>query len=303
MIAYQWVFGQEASKSVLFLLFFLHGIDNFGIPSSSHCLALLGMSGLSRGRLLRHALQSRHSQLNRKPQAFARVALSPTRTFCDAKDSPVPTDERSGPKSGILGRILSPNSSGENRLLRALGYYSSESRAIGVGNSLYKQALSRSEAATMAEAEDTSDFSSRFEMLSVHIYLTLRRLRAEKGSPYESEVKTVMQCLFDVFWTDVRSRMMIKEHELTLIVSAKWIKECEQRFFGMALAFDEAWDDENEMKNSISRNISCLKEDDRKVDRFYKYMTRERQRLDKTTIEQVWDGMCWDGKYNAVQSA
>lgn len=206
-------------------------------------------------------------------------------------------------QSGFFDRLLAPNESGESTLLRMLGYYSAESKSIGVGNSLYKQALTRAKAATLAEFGEEPTFSERFELLSIHIYLTLRRLRTEKGSVYERDIKTVMQCIFDVFWTDVRMRMLIKEQEMTLIKSAKWIKECEQRFFGMALAFDEAWDDEEAMKQCLTRNITCLGGDEERVDRMRRYVKSQRDRLDKTTIQEVWDGVaCWDDNYMRMQS-
>lgn len=219
--------------------------------------------------------------------------------------------ERDGPpklppqKEGYLARLLSAPDGEQNRLLAALGYYSTESQAIGAGNTLYKQALARASAAVAVEAGvgNTEDFGPQFEMLSIHIYLTLRRLREEKGSPYEAEVKTVMQCIFDIFWTDVRSRMMIEERGMKLIESAKWIKDCEQRFFGMALSFDEAWDNHDKFREAVRRNVTCLNAENERVDRFHRYMARERARLEKHTVKEIWDGICWDDKYPAAQSA
>lgn len=199
--------------------------------------------------------------------------------------------------TGLLGRLLAPGEGGRNPILAALGYYSSESRAIGAGNALYEQSLARAEAAAAVEGEVKGAFAPRFEMLAVHVYLTLRRLRAEKGSVYESEVKTVMQCLFDVFWTDVRTRMIMKENDMKLIASGKWIKDCEQRFFGMALAFDETWGDQGKFCAAIKRNVTCLNGDPTRIERFRAYMERERLRLDETPIEQIWMGAYWDERY------
>lgn len=214
-----------------------------------------------------------------------------------------PNGKKPTPQNSILSRLLASNDGKQNRLLAALGFYSSESRAIGAGNTLYTQALARANAAAAVEAHDIKDFAPRFEMLSVHVYLTLRRLRAEKGSPFEPEVKTVMQCIFDMFWTDVRSRMIMQEHGMNLIQSGRWIKDCEQRFFGMALAFDEAWGDDHKMKDAIKRNITCLDTETSRIDRFFRYMVRERSRLDKATVEQIWEGACWDDNYPHVHTA
>lgn len=198
---------------------------------------------------------------------------------------------------GIFGRLLSPDSSGQNAILRALGYYSAESRAIGAGNALYKQSLKRAASAAIAEGGEDPSFVARFEMLAVHIYLTLRRLRVEKGSIHENDVKTAMQCIFDILWTDVRTRMIMKENNMGLVASGKWIKECERMFFGMAIAFDEGWGDEQKMRESISRNITCLNQTELRVERFRRYMIKERSRLEKASIEDILGGTCWDDNY------
>lgn len=204
--------------------------------------------------------------------------------------------------SGILARILQQDSSGESPILRMMGYYSTESKAIGAANSMYDQIRQRATSAVGAEftAPDTSAFVPQFEMLALHVYLTLRRLRFEKGSAYENDVQIAMQTLFDNFWTDVRSRMMIEEHKLTLLQSGKWIKQCEKNFFAMALSFDEAWDNQDKMFQCIEQHINSLRKDESKIRRIMKYMQRERARLDKVTVEQIWEGDCWDPTYPAI---
>lgn len=224
------------------------------------------------------------------------------RLLSTSSDDGSTRDKPRTPADIILSRLLKGRDGRQNPILSALGFYSPESRAIGAGNALYKVALKRADEAASVEAGESKDFAPRFEMLSVHVYLTLRRLRAEKGSPFEAEVKTVMQCLFDVFWTDVRTRMIMQEHGMNLIQSGKWIKDCEQTFFGMALAFDEAWEDDQKMSKAIARNVTCLKSNDSRVNHFRRYMIRERAKLDKTTVEQIWKGICWEGKYPLTSS-
>lgn len=221
-----------------------------------------------------------------------------TKSFQYEPKRPPPPETK---RRTLLQRIFTPNIPRQNPILKALGYYSAESRAIGAGTALYKQALERGDAMAKAECGDNLGFSAWFEMLSVHIYLTLRRLRAEKGSIYENDVKTAMQCLFDVFWTDVRSRM-VNDHKMTLITSGKWVKECEQIFFGLAMSFDEGWEDEEIMREGIRRNITCLQEDRVRIERLRKYMMREHARLERASIEQLWDGTCWDSDYTTVRS-
>lgn len=195
------------------------------------------------------------------------------------------TSDRQG---GLFSRLLGPGQGdGRNPFLAALGYYSRESVALGAGTSLYTQLRARAEDTSRAISSSrggTQPFVLRFEMLSVHVYLSLHRLRREKGSPLEADCKTVMQCIFDVFWTDVRNRMLIEEEGMTLIPSGRWVKECEQMFFGMALAFDDAWDDRNALANAVRRNITSARPD---VDGFVRYMWEEKKRLDKIPIEWV----------------
>lgn len=218
----------------------------------------------------------------------------------------VPTDDGTGSKdkkgvqrNRFLDRLLAVDESGQSPFLRLLGYYSPESRAIGAAKSLYEQILSRSGSILEAEfsEEQRGLFVPKYEMLAIHVYLTFQRLRQEGGSTFEKDIKVAMQTLFDIFWSDVRYRMMIEEHELTLLVSATWIRQCERNFFSMALAFDEAWTDQQKMNDKISLHITSLKKDPEKIRRIQSYLRQEHQRLKSVTVEQMWDGICWDAKY------
>lgn len=200
------------------------------------------------------------------------------------ESSSAPLQERTG---GFFSRILAPSEGKRNPLLAALGYYSRESVALGAGANLYQQLRVRSESAARALSVargGAQPFVLRFEMLSIHVYLSLYRLRQEKGSTLESDCSTVMQCVFDVFWTDVRNRMLIEEEGMTLIPSGRWVKECEQMFFGMALAFDDSWDDRDKFAAAAQRNVTSVRSD---VNAFVDYMYREKARLDKLPVEAV----------------
>lgn len=247
-----------------------------------------------------------------------------------AKKATTPKDAQE--PTGFLDRLLRPDASGESPVLRMLGYYSAESKAIGAANSLYSQILTRASSTVKAEFPMSSSSSSssaspessppptataatdapmtaaeflpKYEMMALHIYLTLRRLRQESGSSFEADVKVTMQTLFDKFWTDVRYRLMIEEHNLTLLQSGKWVKQCEKNFFSMALAFDESWDAPREkLSECIANHITSLKKDPARVSRFLHYMIRERHRLDKISIEELWQGgICWGPQYSPVMS-
>lgn len=133
-------------------------------------------------------------------------------------------------------------------------------------------------------------------MLELHVYLVIRRLRGEKGR--EADVARGMQTLFDVFWTDVRNRMLIEEEEITLIPSGKWIKECEQRFFGLALALDDCVEmaragdvegGEKQMREVLSRNITCLGKDERKVRKLADYVANCLVLHSREPLEKIWE--------------
>lgn len=202
-------------------------------------------------------------------------------------------------RKGFLSRLLAPDSSGESPVLRLLGYYTVESKAIGAANSLYDQILTRSRSALTSEFDDAQrkKFVPQYEMMAIHIYLTLRRLRYEKGLSHESQVKIAMQSLFDIFWTDVRNRMMINEHALTILESSKWIKQCERNFLAMAHTFDESWEDDSKMMEAILEHVTSLEKNSHQARRLRKYMMRERLRLEKVTVEQMWEGISWDPNY------
>lgn len=118
-----------------------------------------------------------------------------------------------------------------------------------------------------------------------------------------------MQTFFDNFWTDVRHRMMIEEHKLSLLQSGKWIKQCEKNFFAMALALDEILDstsqnrgvrkiDVDKLEICIHKHFASFRGDKSQVRAVIKYIQKERSRLEKLSIEQMWQGICWDPNFS-----
>jgi hypothetical protein len=243
------------------------------------------------------ALRSGGGAMQGEPSTAAATAAAAAAATTAA--APPPQQER-----GLLARLLAPSATGRNGLLTLLGYYSKESRAIGAGNILYKQAVRRSAEAAAAEAGPEPPFATRFEMLSLHVYLILRRLRAEKGSPLEAEISQAMQTVFDLLWTDVRNRMLIKEQGMKLIESGKWVKECEMMFFGLAVALDECFDPINGAVNSqkleevLARNVTCVRPDKQRITALRKYILLEKDNLDHVPVDQLWEsGVNWRDSY------
>lgn len=204
-------------------------------------------------------------------------------------------------------------------LLNMLGYYSAESELIGVANGLYQRCVEMSRDETILRGlglptnvkydksgvmiddgvGETLDFATRWELLSLHVYLTLFRLRRVRGAEVEKSVRRVMQDFFENFWVDVRHRMLIKEEGFKYLHSGKWMKKCEERFFGMALAFDKAWElgssgeVEHAVEDCVRRNITCLNEDSKKIKWLTRYIIQEKSKLEGMSSNALINLSMW----------
>ena len=76
------------------------------------------------------------------------------------------------------------------------------------------------------------DFRCRFALSSLHLWLTLVRLRAE-GDPG----KLLGQELYDHFWAEMEARVRA---EGVVVRLTKWMRELEGAFYGSASAYDSA---------------------------------------------------------------
>jgi len=77
-------------------------------------------------------------------------------------------------------------------------------------------------------------FDGRFEMMILHIYLILHRLKYEEGN-----TKALQQNLFDQFFDDMS--IALRELGVGDTIVPKRLKKMSRVFYGRAGAWDEAW--------------------------------------------------------------
>ena len=76
------------------------------------------------------------------------------------------------------------------------------------------------------------DFRASFSLASLHLWLTLVRLRAEGDAG-----KLLGQELYDHFWEEMEARV---RGEGVVVRLSKWMKELESAFYGSCTAYDAA---------------------------------------------------------------
>ncbi|MEM9262517.1 MAG: ubiquinol-cytochrome C chaperone family protein, partial [Pseudomonadota bacterium] len=97
----------------------------------------------------------------------------------------------------------------------------------------------------------------RFEMLSAHVYLILRRLKAE-GETH----KRFSQALFDVFFRNMDDQL--REMGVGDLTVGKKIRKLAEAFYGRMGAYEDALesDDADALALAVSRNIIGATDDE-----------------------------------------
>lgn len=127
----------------------------------------------------------------------------------------------------------------KRRLLSLAGFHGRTSTLIRHANYMYHNCLERTDDPKLVQALGLSDeFVSRFELLSLHIWMCLARLRMDgkTGSKLSQE-------LFDNFWDDMMNEIRAKG--VKELAVNKHLVELQERFFGAALAYDESMSPES----------------------------------------------------------
>eukprot|EP00899_Mesostigma_viride_P018965 jgi/Mesvir1/2706/Mv05103-RA.1 len=136
-------------------------------------------------------------------------------------------------------------------LLRALGYFSSESRHIRASVRWYDSITKQSEDPALWEVlRLPPSFRVTYGLLCVHMWVALCRLRAEGEAGRE-----LSQILYDRFMADVELRV---HREGVFVRRKKWLKELELNWYGCAIAYDKAvapGSAPDEFANALWRNI------------------------------------------------
>ncbi len=123
-------------------------------------------------------------------------------------------------------------------LSRAPGLGKRRPRARDIMRPLYDAAVRQARAPGFygpRRAPDTVE--GRFEMILLHIYLLVRRLRAEPDAgPQSTELA---QALFDVFFDDMDAAL--REIGVGDLVVGKKVKKMGEAFYGRAQAYEDAF--------------------------------------------------------------
>merc|ERR1711865_578486 len=122
----------------------------------------------------------------------------------------------------------------QRKALAMAGYHGQASTRIRYANHMYDNCLKRSDDPQLIGALDVNDtFLARFECVSLHVWMCLVRLRMEGD-----EGRLMSQELFDNFWDDMVNE--IRHKGIKELSVNKHLVELQERFFGAALAYDEA---------------------------------------------------------------
>ncbi|MDB2668886.1 hypothetical protein N9Y74_03330 [Alphaproteobacteria bacterium] len=111
----------------------------------------------------------------------------------------------------------------------------------------YLSIVQQARAPDLYAADKAPDsFDGRFDMMSVHVHLVLRRLRQEGVARDE-----IGQALFDLFFADMDQSM--REAGVGDLGVGKKIRKMAQAYYGRAAAYDEAMGKQAPAKASAMR--------------------------------------------------
>lgn len=128
------------------------------------------------------------------------------------------------------------------------------------------------------------DFDGRFEILVMHIYLVLRRLKADGQGRHGAG-----QVIFDLFFRDMDQAM--REMGVGDLSVSKKIKKMAEAFYGRVAAYDEVIDaGKDQLTSVIHRNLFAESEGDDNQTRavgLATYMTEMDVSLGKIPLNQL----------------
>ncbi|KAD2805352.1 hypothetical protein E3N88_38729 [Mikania micrantha] len=149
-------------------------------------------------------------------------------------------------------RIEEPTYEGlRHFLLKMMLFYSKQSKSIRQANAIYRRVVSQVDKPVIYDAfrlEKT--FRTNFSMLVVHMWLCLRRLKAEGKEGVE-----LGQYVYEIYNHDLETR--VSKAGVNLLLS-KWMRELEKVFYGNIVAFDTAMLPEakqDDLQNAIWKNV------------------------------------------------
>jgi len=208
-------------------------------------------------------------------------------------------------------------------LLSLLGWYSTESLVVRNAAALIAGIRGRAASAPLrdrlglpAALDGAADFQARYALAALHMYLSVRRLRAAGGgggggtqgggAPTAGDAAGVMQAAFDTFWNVVKQEMLVGEAGVGVIQAGRWAREAEQGFFGAAVGYDAALDAEaagggapgagpdGGLEGALTRNVPALVQLAGGASGLADYVRAEDRRLRAMSDEAVVRGKMWE---------
>ncbi len=149
--------------------------------------------------------------------------------------------------------------------------------------SLYSAVVDQSRLAVFYReggAPDTPE--GRFELLSLHMFLTLRRLRAENG-----DTKVLTNAVQKAFFDNLENSL--REMGVGDLVVGKKLRKMAEAFYGRAKAYQNGVDaDDDSLADAISRNIFSAPKA-AKAGEFSRYVKQAGPALDKIDLAALAD--------------
>ncbi|KAK6250402.1 hypothetical protein SCA6_004407 [Theobroma cacao] len=191
-------------------------------------------------------------------------------------------------------RVEDPKYDGIKRIiLKMMLFYSKQSKSIRGANVIYRRVLSQVDKPAIYEVFNLEKtFKMTFSLLVLHMWLCLRRLKAEGKDGVE-----LGQYLYEIYNHDVELR--VSKAGVNLLLT-KWMKELEKIFYGNIVAYDAALLPEakqEELTEIIWRNVfsddGTSKPDAaalRTVQAMARYVRREVTCLSLTDKEAMFSG-------------
>jgi len=169
-------------------------------------------------------------------------------------------------------------------LLKAMGYYSEDAKNERAASLLYvsarKQAARKEFSQYLGVKED---FSTRFYLECLHVWMVLVRLRREGNAS-----KQIRQDVFDRFWQDITKQI----HALgvkPIALSAR-VRELQNAFYGAAIAYDYSLGTNDAvLASALYRNVYGHDCKARHLLMLTAYVRRELDVIDKMEIQEFLD--------------
>nr|XP_043607868.1 ubiquinol-cytochrome-c reductase complex assembly factor 1 [Erigeron canadensis] len=191
-------------------------------------------------------------------------------------------------------RIEEPTYEGlRHFLLKMMLFYSKQSKSIRQANVIYRRVVSQVDKPAIYDVFSLErTFRTNFSMLMIHMWLCLRRLKAEGQEGVE-----LGQYVYEIYNHDLETR--VSKAGVNLLLS-KWMRELEKVFYGNIVAFDTAMLPEakpGDLQNAIWKNVFA-EDGSSKLDAaalpsvmaFTRYVRRECTCLSLTDKEAMFTG-------------